>query len=73
MADPTFIITEGVAGVWHYHWSEADGWTFGLCGAQTMRTELKPESWGQVGHLGERYCRRCAARKAELEAKTATP
>jgi hypothetical protein len=59
-----FIITEGVAGVWTYHWSKADSWTRGLCGAQTMRTELKPDAWGQQGHLGERYCRRCAERKA---------
>lgn len=29
-------ITEGVAGYWHYHLSEADNFTRGLCGASYM-------------------------------------
>lgn len=33
-------ITEGIAGIWHYHLSLLNHTTRSLCGAQTMRTSI---------------------------------
>jgi len=49
-------VTEGVAGVWHYHLSHPENWTRGLCGAQTMRTAIKVEDFGKP--FGEHFWKR---------------
>lgn len=50
-------LVEGIHGTWHYHLSD-DGKT-ALCGAQVMRSNAPEDTWGYVGHLGERYCKDC--------------
>ncbi len=54
-----FIITEGIEGYWHYHWSKPEFFTISLCGKQTMQTSLPASLWGTRGHLNERYCKLC--------------
>lgn len=58
-------ITEGVAGYWHYHLSEADNFTRGLCGAPTMTTSMKLSHWRKKfgEHFPKRptWCDKCEA------------
>lgn len=39
------VVTEGIAGYWHYHISEPGNTTRGLCGARTMHTSIKIRDW----------------------------
>jgi len=55
----TYIITESVHGTWFYHLSLENKLTKSLCNKDTMKCELPLESWGEVGHLKERYCAIC--------------
>lgn len=59
-------VAEGIHGTFHYHWSPDSGRS-SLCGANVMPTMVTPASWGYVGHLRERYCRKCEALKAQNE------
>lgn len=43
MAEP--IITEGVAGLWHYHLSNPQSSATALCGAAVMRTDMPLSAW----------------------------
>lgn len=66
-------ITEGVAGTWFYHLSQAGTNARALCGAQTMHTAVPLASWGVKGHLNERYCAACEqAGAGELQAAGVT-
>jgi hypothetical protein len=38
-------ITEGIAGLWHYHLSDASKPYRGLCGAQVMHTAIMLQDW----------------------------
>lgn len=58
-SDAGLHITEGVAGTWYYHLSPVETNARGLCGAQTMNTQIPMSAWGSKGHLGERYCKDC--------------
>jgi hypothetical protein len=51
-------LVEGIHGTWHYHLSD-DGKT-ALCGAHVMVSDAPESTWGFVGHLNERYCKKCA-------------
>lgn len=53
-------ITEGVSGVYLYHLGEVGTNARGLCGAQTMNTQIPMASWGVRGHLNEKWCASCA-------------
>lgn len=56
------IITEGVSGVWFYHWSEPANFTRSLCGKWTMKTSLRPEHWGiRCGNerITYKWCEEC--------------
>ncbi len=55
------LITEGVAGYYHYHLSREDSFTKALCGRDVMKTEIPLSSWGVVTHLNETWCEQCAA------------
>jgi hypothetical protein len=59
--DKLFVITEGIAGVWHYHISKKENPIVALCGAKVMHTYLSFDAWGVKGHLNEQYCERCMA------------
>lgn len=61
----TYIVTEGIEGHWHYHLSDADKYTRGLCGAPTMRTYLDLDRWGRIAHLKERWCKECEKKREE--------
>jgi len=61
------IVTEGIEGCWHYHFSYPGTFTKALCGRVVMVTSLPVSSWGKVSHLRERYCQECATRKTEEE------
>ena len=50
------LVTEGVAGVWHYHLSTPKAFTRGLCGAKTMKTAMSLSSFGQP--FGEHFPKR---------------
>lgn len=52
-------VTEGVSGTYFYHLSAGGTNARALCGAQTMRTKIPLSSWGNKGHLNERYCAVC--------------
>lgn len=67
----TLMITEGIAGVWHYHVSNEATSTRGLCGAPTMRTAMRIDSWkvpfGE--HFSKRptWCAKCDAMKEKAK------
>jgi len=52
-------VAEGVSGTWYYHLRKSDQYV-ALCGAKVMPTKIPLKTWGQVGHLRERYCSKCA-------------
>jgi hypothetical protein len=56
-------ITEGIAGLWHYHWSHDDAPTKALCGASVMATELPLTAWkvpfGEHFPKRPTYCEKC--------------
>lgn len=52
-------ITEGIGGAWYYHLSRVNSQTRSFCGKQTMFSPAPLDTWGQVGHLKERYCSTC--------------
>ena len=55
-----FIISEGRAGMWHYHISRRDEFTQSLCGELTMITSISLEDWGSKSeHIPESYCEKC--------------
>lgn len=62
------VVTEGVESTWHYHLSYAKNGkdTRALCGAQVMNTQIPLSAWGTVGHLRERWCKKC---KEEADAR----
>lgn len=58
-----YDITEGVAGMWHYH-LRVEGEQKALCGATVMRTSVPPENWNRkiAGyHLPRSFCEKCEA------------
>lgn len=57
------IITEGIAGMWHYHLSDPDKPGVSLCGKPTMRSNMPLSMWGTKGNkeLREYYCEKCAS------------
>jgi hypothetical protein len=66
------LITEGIAGRWHYHLREA-GKLIGpaLCGAEVMHTSIPLTYWNKTPknyHLPEKWCEECAT-LAGLEKK----
>ena len=52
-------IVESRTGNWHYHLSDHLDGLVALCGTKTMHSYAPLDSWGFVGHLGERYCAEC--------------
>lgn len=52
-------IVESRSGNWFYHLSDAPAGLIAFCGAPTMDADVSLDSWGFVGHLGERYCAEC--------------
>lgn len=56
-------VTEGVAGMWHYHLSHDGSKIRALCGAPVMATGSQLEDWGLVfgEHFPKRptYCKEC--------------
>jgi hypothetical protein len=60
------VITEGVAGYYHYHLSLKEKTSKGFCGALTMPTAIPLSEWGKPGgeHLAKKYtyCKECSAR-----------
>lgn len=68
------VVTEGISSMWHYHLSTADKRTRGLCGAQTMRTEIPLLDWKVP--FGEHFPKRptwCAKCSAALDAVNGEP
>lgn len=58
-----YQVVEGISGTWHYHLQKREeSPSSALCGAQTMPTAIRPESWGvcTIMHSPERYCLKCA-------------
>lgn len=53
-------VTEGIAGMWHYHLSFPGPGHTSLCGKRTMRTSISLSNWGVSGHLRETWCAECA-------------
>jgi hypothetical protein len=58
------VITEGIAGYWHYHISYDDTRHVGLCGKRTMYSGTAVVTWNWVGHRGAgdinySYCKDC--------------
>jgi hypothetical protein len=65
-----YVVTEGVAGYWHYHLSEkVERPIISLCGKPVMLTHLPFSAWGTKGHLGERWCEECAKKAGLKETK----
>jgi hypothetical protein len=60
------IIREGVRGTWFYHLGRTHDY-LSLCGEPSMFTSLPRSTWGHVGHLNERYCRKCKKLADEIE------
>jgi len=58
------FLREGLASVWHYHLSSGRK---ALCGAVTMSTAIRVESWGcKSGNVPASYCKKCdELRKAQ--------
>ena len=54
-----YIITEGILGYFHYHWSTTDKPYISLCGTETMKTSVPNEAWGVKTHIEEKYCEKC--------------
>ena len=54
-------IVEGVESMWFYHLSETGkSGQPALCGNnRVMNTEIPVSTWGQRGHLNEKYCKDC--------------
>lgn len=69
MAD--LAVSEGVAGVWHYHLSQRGQTSRALCGAKTMMTGIPVTAWGKP--FGEHFpkqptwCKACEAAKTAKE------
>lgn len=63
------VITEGTASMWHYHLSKADATARGLCGAETMRTALRPQQWRTMPsyHVPYSWCSKCDAARIARE------
>jgi hypothetical protein len=61
---PTYVITEGVSGMYHYHVSEHQHSGRSLCGAATMNTGMRLQDWGVPfgDHFPKRptWCAICA-------------
>ncbi len=61
--DCVLVITEGIAGMWHYHLSEAHRKTRSLCGARTMHTAMPLQDWNVPfgEHFPKRptWCEKC--------------
>lgn len=58
------VISEGIAGYWHYHISYSDTRYVALCGKKTMYSGAPIDTWGVVGHGGAgdihySYCKDC--------------
>ena len=54
-------ITEGVAGMWHYH-LRVVGELKALCGAMVMHTSMRLGRWNKKipnHHIPESYCSKC--------------
>jgi hypothetical protein len=63
MKTETLKVTEGVAGMWHYHLSEKTSKTRAKCGALVMGTSMPVSMWGTPNnpHLPPaKYCKECA-------------
>jgi len=58
------VITEGIAGVWFYHWALPDSFV-SLCGARVMFTSIPANKWGCTHknyHIPEweaKWCSKC--------------
>lgn len=57
---PHVVIVESVNGNWFYHLAVTGQTSKALCGAWTMHSGAKVDSWGFVRHNKERYCAKCA-------------
>ena len=63
-------ITEGVAGMWHYH-LRRKGSLKALCGATVMPTSIPLSRWNKPipdYHLPESFCKECEAMRTEGKA-----
>lgn len=56
---PDLKIVESRTGNWHYHLSTEPNGLRALCGVPTMHSYARIDTWGFVGHLGEKYCPEC--------------
>lgn len=58
-----YVVTEGVAGLYHYHVSRRSTFTQGLCGARTMMTAIPLHAWrgpfGADWYKRPTWCRAC--------------
>jgi len=62
-------VLEGIHGTWHYHLGPKElRVPTSLCGDVVMTTSMPVSAWGTKTHINERWCSRCAAKAAELEA-----
>ncbi len=65
---PNYIITEGTAGMWHYHLSNPDDPFRALCGARVMNTSIPLKRWKVP--FGENFAKKpswCVLCDAELQ------
>lgn len=54
------VVSEGVSSVWHYHLSTPERTSIGICGAWTMPTSIRLDTWGfKPDHMPSSYCHRC--------------
>lgn len=51
------VVTEGIAGYWHYHLSSSDETSMALCGSRTMPTKIQLEYFRKI--LKTKRERRC--------------
>lgn len=62
------VVSEGIAGYWHYHISEPGKTTRGLCGAKTMHTSINIRDWrvpfGEHFPKRPTWCHECEAMRA---------
>lgn len=52
-------IVESRTGNWYYHLGDDPSGLIAWCGAKTMHSYARLDTWGLVTHIGERYCGEC--------------
>ena len=61
-------LSEGIAGMWHYHYAPKGRPNESLCGAQAMLTGVPAHTWGfKPDHMPTSYCSTCATLRAKRE------